>query len=72
MGVLAVDQSGRGKGSKMKEFRAYTYPDEEIENLHFMRLGDKKGQSEDIAYCKKYVAELVSDKEAARKDSATG
>ena len=49
-GVLAIDQ--KGKGSHLKEFRLYIYPDEESETLHLITLGDKNSQSDDIQLCK--------------------
>lgn len=47
-GILAVDESGPGKGSKPKALRLYTYPDEDASTLHAIILGDKSTQSKDI------------------------
>jgi hypothetical protein len=61
-GVIAIDQSGKGKRAKMKEFRAYLYPDEEDHKLHFIRLGDKTTQAGDLRYCSQYVVGLLRQK----------
>jgi hypothetical protein len=59
-GVLAIDQ--KGKGSHLKEFRLYIYPDEESETLHLITLGDKNTQPDDIQLCKKFVEALLAEK----------
>ena len=48
--VLAIDQKGRGKGARMKQFRLYIYPDEDKQVLHAITLGNKGTQSDDICY----------------------
>ena len=60
-GILAIDESGPGKGTKMKALRLYVFPDTRSRQLHVIQLGEKTNQqSRDIAACKKYVSELLS------------
>lgn len=55
-GLRAIDESGPGKHKKA--LRLYVYPDEEIEELHVLTLGDKASQRADIKLCKKFVEDL--------------
>jgi hypothetical protein len=59
--IVAVDQRGGGKprGAKLAETRWYMYPDRRTEILHWITLGDKKTQPEDIQYSISYVKELL-------------
>ena len=61
-GILAIDQ--KGKGSHLKEFRLYIYPDQESETLYLITLGDKNSQSDDIQLCKKFVEALLEEKDS--------
>lgn len=59
MGILAIDQKGKGKGAKLKPFRLYVFPDERSKILHLMTLGDKDTQEDDIRNCKSFVEGLL-------------
>ena len=59
-GVLAFDQSGDGK--HLKAIRLYTYPDEDTETVHFITLGDKSTQKEDIKVSSGFVEGLLRSK----------
>jgi len=48
MNVLAIDQKGPGKGTRMKQFRLYTVPDLNDEVLYLRTLGDKDTQEDDL------------------------
>jgi len=62
-GVLAIDQSGPGKRTKMVPLRLYVYPDETDQVLHIIGLGDKTTQSDDIEQSTEFVKGLLRGKE---------
>ena len=68
-GILAIDQRGPGKGTRMKQLRLYVYPDESDAVLHVMTFGNKSTQKEDIRLCKGTVAEIVKQKAKAENQS---
>ncbi|TXT21070.1 MAG: Uncharacterized protein FD138_4106 [Planctomycetota bacterium] len=72
-GILAIDESGPGKGSKMKALRLLVFPHEEKQDLYVMTLGDKDSESDDIRLCKVFVAGLQSQAPAntARRAQVT-
>ena|SRR5947209_8028163 len=57
-GILAVDQSGGSGGTKLRQARLYTYPDEKRTVLELITLGEKDTQQEDIRYAKEYVESI--------------
>lgn len=61
MGILAVDQ--KGKGQSMKQTRLYFFPDETDETLYLLTLGDKSSQEDDIALCKQFVKDHLANSE---------
>lgn len=61
-GVLAIDQKGPGKGSKLKQFRLYVFPEEDAEILHLITLGDKDSQKDDIRQVKGFAQGLSQKK----------
>ncbi|HEY3965717.1 MAG TPA: hypothetical protein VGM05_14260 [Planctomycetaceae bacterium] len=61
-GVLAIDQRGPGKGSKLKQFRLYVFPEEDAEQLHLITLGDKDSQQDDIKQAKSFAQGLLQKK----------
>ena len=63
-GLIAINQKGKGKGSKLKPFWAYVYPDEASQILHIITLGDKDSQHEDIKESVKYVQGLLRSTKA--------
>jgi len=69
-GILAVDQSGPGKGSKMKELRLYVYPHQEKEDLYAMILGDKDTQSDDINLAKVFVSGLMEQSDTQHQQGS--
>ena len=62
-GVLAIDQSGPGKGAKLVPLRLYVYPDETDQVLHIIGLGDKTTQKDDIKQSTEFVKGLLRGKE---------
>ncbi|MFN0052429.1 MAG: hypothetical protein ACKV0T_09560 [Planctomycetales bacterium] len=64
LGILAIDESGPGKGSKMKAMRLYVFPHMEQRHLYAMILGDKSTQSDDIRLSKVFVAGLTEQNQA--------
>ena len=62
-GVLAIDQSGPGKRTKMVPLRLYVYPDETDQVLHIIGLGDKTTQQDDIKQSAEFVKGLLRGKE---------
>ncbi len=63
VGVLAIDQSGPGKRTKMVPLRLYVYPDETDQILHIIGLGDKTTQTDDIKQSTEFVKGLLRGKE---------
>ena len=63
-GIVAIDQRGStkvlGKKLKLKQTRLYIYPDVERKILHFLKIGNKNSQSDDLKYCKKEVNQIRS------------
>ena len=57
-GILAIDESGPGKGSRMKALRLYVYLHEEKEDLYILTLGDKDSQEDDIKLSQVFVSGL--------------
>lgn len=70
MGILAVDQKGKGKGAKLKPFRLYVFPDERTKILHLLTLGDKDTQSADIKNCQSIVEKLLQSTVAPTSEIA--
>lgn len=70
MGILAVDQKGKGKGAKLKPFRLYVFADERSKTLHLMTLGDKDSQEDDIRQCKSFVEGLLQSTAAIASETA--
>lgn len=66
-GLLATDQTGLGKNALVS--RLYLYPDAEECCLYFLTLGDKDSQSEDIKWCKEWVASHEAGKPPDKEDS---
>lgn len=62
-GVLAIDQSGPGKKTRLVPLRLYVYPDEAIQILHLIGLGDKSTQPDDIKQATEFVKGLLRGKE---------
>jgi hypothetical protein len=58
-GVKAIDQKGGGKD--LKQTRLYIYTYEKDKMLHLITLGDKKTQSEDLAYCKEFMKQFTKE-----------
>jgi hypothetical protein len=56
LGILAIDQ--KGGGANLAQFRLYVYPDEGRKVLHFLTIGDKNSQKQDINDCRDFVAQL--------------
>lgn len=63
VGVLAIDQSGPGKGARLVPLRLYVYPDETDKVLHIIGLGDKSTQKDDIKQSSEFVKGLLRGKE---------
>lgn len=60
-GILAVDESGPGKGSRMKALRLYVYPHGSQQILHIILFGVKgrgSSQDRDIRECQGFVSRL--------------
>ncbi|MCA9246273.1 MAG: hypothetical protein KDA42_04130 [Planctomycetales bacterium] len=64
LGIVAIDQRGRGGGTK--ESRLYVYAEEPSSVLHLITIGDKSTQSNDIELCKVFVKELLADVETEK------
>jgi len=60
-GVLAIDQKGPGKGTKMKQLRLYVVVDEEDEIVYARVLGDKSSQETDLKVAVSF-AEAINEK----------
>lgn len=58
-GIIAVDQKGPSKKTKMKALRIYLYAEHEAEELHVILVGDKSAQQRDIRLTTNYVAHLT-------------
>jgi hypothetical protein len=69
MGIKAVDESG--PGAHKKAIRLYLFPDEESETLHFLTLGDKSSQKDDIQHCQKFVSDLIAGRASVPKSPAS-
>lgn len=61
-GVLAIDQKGPGKGSRMKQFRMYVFPDEDEQVLYVRTIGDKSTQEEDLKIATAFAREIIDKK----------
>lgn len=59
LGILSIDQSGPGKGSKMKAFRLYVYYNENDSILHILTFGDKSTQERNVSNCQNTVSKLL-------------
>ena len=70
MGILAIDQKGKGKGAKLKPFRLYVFPDERSKILHLVTLGDKDSQEDDIRHCQSFVEGLLQSTAAIASETA--
>ena len=57
--LLAINQKGPGKKTRMKVLRLYVYPDKEKQKLWLITLGDKSEQAKDIKYAKHRVKEIT-------------
>lgn len=55
-GVRALDQKGGGKD--LQQTRLYIYPDESLEVLYVVTLGDKQSQPDDILFARNFVENL--------------
>ena len=56
MGVIAIDQKGKGKS--LAQMRMYVYPDVDSKTIYLLVIGDKKSQQSDIRYCNGFVQEI--------------
>ena len=61
-GIIAIDQKGGGRKTKLKVTRLYVYPDAEKRILYVLAIGDKQSQARDIQNCKEKVEKLKRDK----------
>jgi hypothetical protein len=59
--VYRISQQGTTYG-KLAETRLYVYPDVEASVLHLLTIGDKRTQSQDIAFCKECVRAIKKQK----------
>ena len=59
MGVVAIDQKGKGKN--VAQTRLYVFADPKDEILHLITLGDKRSQAADIKTCKAFVTQLQEE-----------
>ncbi len=72
-GLLALDQKGPGKGSKLKALRLYVFAEVTEEILHVIELGDKESQSDDIRNSIAFVRRLEQRRvEELPREGATG
>ncbi|SRR6266478_6160339 len=67
LGILAIDQRGPGKGSKLKQFRLYVFPEEDAEQLHLITLGDKDSQQDDLNQSKSFAQGLLQKHSRTRE-----
>lgn len=69
-GVLAITESGPGKG--LMPFRLYVYPDPEVKKLFVLRLGTKtrtkSEQSGDIKNCSDWVIQYLKKNKPRSKE----
>ena len=63
-GILAIDESGKGKKGRMKALRLYIYPDLKEQKLYVIRLGDKdkNRQGRDVQFAKECVQSIEQNK----------
>lgn len=52
-GIIAIDQ--KGAGPHTKESRLYVWIDGIEQTVFVLRIGDKRSQQGDIAYCRKWL-----------------
>ena len=57
-GIVALDQKGRKQKVKLQQTRLYIFPHLEEKTLYVLTIGDKRSQSNDINYCRKFVRKL--------------
>ncbi len=62
-GLLAVDETGLNKGTKPVPFRLYVYPDESVQVLHLITLGNKDMQKDDLDEAQTFVIGLLRGKQ---------
>lgn len=62
LGILAITEQGCNKKTKRKAIRLYIFIDDVRSEICVMLLGDKSRQSNDIALCRKYVQERLSER----------
>lgn len=62
LGILAVTERGCEKKTKPKATRLYVFVDDIKCEICVMLLADKSSQGKDIALCKKYVQEKLSER----------
>lgn len=55
-GVIALDQSGGGKG--LEETRLYVYADDGSRSVYIITVGNKDSQSSDVLMAKEFVEQL--------------
>ena len=55
-GVIAIDQSGGGKG--LQETRLYTFADDSSRTLWLITVGNKAEQAKDIQFSRRFVESL--------------
>jgi hypothetical protein len=60
-GIIAIDQRGGGRKTKLKVTRLYVYSDAEKRILYVLTIGDKQSQAQDIKNCKEKVKKLKRD-----------
>ena len=60
-GVVAIDQRGGGPG--LQETRLYTFPEDKTQSLWLITIGNKAEQSDDIQFCRKFVASLIENQD---------
>ena len=57
-GIIALDQKGGKQKVKLQQTRLYVFSDTDKQILYILLLGDKRSQSDDIKYCRKFVKRL--------------
>lgn len=62
-GLLAIDETGPNKGTKPVPFRLYVYPDESVQVLHVITLGNKDMQKDDLDEAQTFVIGLLRGKQ---------
>lgn len=57
-GIIALDQKGGKQKVKLQQARLYIFPYLKEKVLYILTIGDKRSQSNDINYCRKFVRKI--------------